>query len=83
MDDEKRVGSKGELFPPKEVREKLGLRPRMKVIYRIEAGRLVVEPIPTVEDVLKEPPVLEIGIGDFHRFRRELSKRAEGDVKRT
>ena len=38
---ESRVGSKGELFPPKEFREKLGLRARTKVIYKIESGRLV------------------------------------------
>mgnify|MGYP003884868031 CR=1 FL=1 len=43
---EGRVGSKGELFPPKEIREKLGLRPHTKVVYRVEGGKLVVEPIP-------------------------------------
>ena len=44
-----RVGSKGELFPPKEIREKLGLRAHVKVIYKIEEGRLVVEPVPSLE----------------------------------
>jgi len=74
---EGRVGSKGELFPPKEVREKLGLKPHMKVIYRVENGRLIVEPIPTLEDVLEKPPEIEISLEDFHRFRKELSKEAE------
>jgi len=74
---EGRVGSKGELFPPKEVREKLGLKPHMKVIYRVENGRLIVEPIPTLEDVLEKPPEVEISLEDFHRFRKELSKEAE------
>ena len=35
---EGRVGSKGELFPPKEIRERLGLKPHTKVIYRVEEG---------------------------------------------
>ena len=72
-----RVGSKGELFPPKEIREKLGLQPHRKVIYTIEDGRLVVEPIPSIEDMLKKQPLIEIEIEEFHEFRKEVSKRAE------
>jgi len=72
-----RVGSKGELFPPKEIREKLGLRAHVKVIYKIEEGRLVVEPIPNLEDVLKEPSSVEVTLEEFHGFRRDLSRKAE------
>jgi AbrB family looped-hinge helix DNA binding protein len=72
-----RVGSKGELFVPKEIREKLGLRPRTKVVYSVESGRLIVEPVPNLEDMLERKPVVEITPEEFHRFRRELSKKAE------
>lgn len=72
-----RVGSKGELFPPKEIREKLGLNANTKVIYRIEDGRLIVEPIPRIEEVLMENTFVEESIEEFYRFRRELSKRVE------
>ena len=72
-----RVGSKGELFPPKEIREKLGIKPHMKVIYRVEKGMLIVEPIPCLEDVLKEPCEVEITLEEFHRFRKKLSREAE------
>lgn len=71
------VGSKGELFPPKEIREKLGVRPHVKVIYKIEEGRLVVEPIPNLEDVLKELPSVEVTLEEFYGFRRELPRKAE------
>lgn len=74
---ESRVGSKGELFPPKEVRLKLGLTPRTKVVYRIEEGLLIVEPIPSLEDVWKEPPALEVSVEELHKLRKELSKKAE------
>lgn len=74
---ESRVGSKGELFPPKEIRERLGLRPRTKVIYKVVDGRLLVEPVPSLEEVLKEPPLVEITLEEFHGFRRELSRKAE------
>jgi AbrB family looped-hinge helix DNA binding protein len=72
-----RVGSKGELFPPKEIREKLGLRAHARVIYKIEDGRLVVEPVPSLEEVLKENPSVEITLEEFHKHRKELSRKAE------
>lgn len=72
-----RIGSKGELFPPKKIREKLGLKAHMKVIYRVEDGRLIVEPVPSIEDLLKEPPAVEISLEEFHKFRKEISRRAE------
>jgi bifunctional DNA-binding transcriptional regulator/antitoxin component of YhaV-PrlF toxin-antitoxin module len=72
-----RVGSKGELFPPKEIRKKLGLKTHTKVIYKIESGKLIVEPIPTLEEVLKESPTIEITLEEFHKHRKELSRKAE------
>jgi len=74
---ESRVGSKGELFPPKEIREKLGLRAHEKIVYKVEDGKLVVEPVPNLEDVLREPSSVEITLEEFHGFRRELSRKAE------
>jgi bifunctional DNA-binding transcriptional regulator/antitoxin component of YhaV-PrlF toxin-antitoxin module len=71
------VGSKGELFPPKEIRRRLGLKPHMKVIYKLDEGRLLVEPVPSLDEVLKEPPSVEITKQEFHRLRRELSREAE------
>ena len=72
-----RVGSKGELFPPKELRERLGLRAGSKVIYKIEDGRLVVEPVPSLEEAFRGPSYVEITLEEFHSHRKELSERAE------
>ena len=72
-----RVGSKGELFPSKEIREKLKLNAHTKVIYKIEAGRLIVEPIPSLKEVLEEKPSVEITLEEFHKQRKELSTKAE------
>jgi len=74
---ESRVGSKGELFPPKEIREKLGLKPHAKVVYRIKDGMLLVEPVPSLEEVISEPSSLEITLEEFHRFRKRLSEEVE------
>jgi len=72
-----RVGSKGELFIPKKIRDKIGIKPHMKVIYRIEDGKLIVEPIPSLEEVLKELPEVEITLEEFYKFRRKLSRGLE------
>jgi len=74
---ESRVGSKGELFPPKEIRERLGLKPRRRVVYTVENGRLVVEPVPTIEELFARPRAVEIDVDEFHEFRRGLSRKAE------
>ncbi len=74
---ESRVGSKGELFPPKEMREKLGLRAHTKVLYKIEDGRLVVEPVPSLEEVINEAPSVETTLEEFHKHRKALSRKAE------
>lgn len=74
---ESRVGSKGELFPPKQIRLKLGLKPKTRVIYRIREGVLVVEPVPRLEDVLEQPSALEVSVEELHNFRKELSRKAE------
>jgi AbrB family looped-hinge helix DNA binding protein len=72
-----RVGSKGELFPPKSIREKLGLQAHTQIIYKIEDDRLVVEPIPSLQEVFKEPSAVEITLEEFHKHRKEVSKKAE------
>ena len=71
------MGSKGELFPPKEIREKLGLQACTRIIYKIEQGRLIVEPVPSLKEVLQEKPIIEITLEEFHKQRQNLSKKAE------
>jgi bifunctional DNA-binding transcriptional regulator/antitoxin component of YhaV-PrlF toxin-antitoxin module len=77
MVSESRVGSKGELFPGKEIREKLGLSPHTRVIYRVEDGRLIVEPVPSLDDLLTQTPEIEITQEELDAERRELSRKAE------
>jgi len=47
------------------------------VIYKVEDGRLIVEPVPSIEEILKESTIVEVNIEEFHRFRKELSQKAE------
>ena len=52
---ESRVGSKGELFPPKKVRDSLRLRPGDRVFFEVKNGVLLVRLIPDVLGLLKRP----------------------------
>jgi len=72
------VGSKEELYPPKRMRRVLGLRPGVKVRYRIEGRKLLVEPIPSVDDLLDAEPTVTITLKEFREHRRKLSSRLEG-----
>lgn len=74
---EGRVGTKGELFPPKHLRKQAGLEPSSRVSYRVEGGRLIVERIPSLDELLAKPPTVHVSLEGFRRFRHELSKRAE------
>ena len=72
-----KIGSKGEIFPPKEIRERLGLRPGTEIDLKVEDSKLVIRAIPNVNDLLKGPTYVEVTLQQFHKFRRELGKKAE------
>lgn len=72
-----RIGSKGELFLPKKLREELELSPGSKVEVRVEGDSLVIKPIPSLKEVLSQPSLVEVSLEEFHEFRKELSRRAE------
>ena len=72
------VGSKEELYPPKRIRRALGLRPGVKVKYTLDGRKLVVEPVPSIDDLLEMEPTVTISLEEFHKHRRQLSSRLEG-----
>ncbi len=47
------------------------------MIYKIEDGRLIVELVPSIEELLKEPPMVEISLEEFHELRKELCRKVE------
>lgn len=71
------VGSKEELYPPKSMRRALNLEPGTKVRYRVEGTRLIVEPIPTVEDLAERKPTVTVTLKELPGDRRRLSNRVE------
>ena len=68
------VGSKGELFPPKSIREKLGLKKGQKIIYRVLNGRLIIEKYIELEEILSKSAKVEISFNETKKDREELSE---------
>jgi len=71
-----KVGSKGELFPPKDLRIKIGLKEGQTVLYRVFNGRMIVEKLLTIDEVLSKPSKTKISINELKEDRFKLSKEA-------
>jgi len=71
-----KVGSKGELFPPKELRLKIGLKEGQKVLYRVVGGRLIVERLLEIEEVLAKPSKVTFSFKELKKDRLQLSEDA-------
>jgi bifunctional DNA-binding transcriptional regulator/antitoxin component of YhaV-PrlF toxin-antitoxin module len=68
-----KIGSKGELFPPKEIREKLGLNPDQVVIATIVGNKMIVRKLKSPLETLKEAPRGKISIQALQQLRKSLN----------
>lgn len=69
-----KIGSKGEIFPPKDIREKLGLEPDQPIILYVHNDQLIIRKIHSLEEVLKSPPKVKISYHVWKQFKDELSE---------
>jgi bifunctional DNA-binding transcriptional regulator/antitoxin component of YhaV-PrlF toxin-antitoxin module len=52
------VGSKGEIYTNDELRRKVGIKKGGKVRARVSGDKLVIEPLPSLEEVLAVPVIM-------------------------
>lgn len=69
-----KIGSKGEIFPPKELREKLGLEPGQPILLYIHNDQLIIRKIHSLEELLESPPKVKISYHAWKQFKDELSE---------
>ena len=67
-----RVGQKGELFPPKEVREEAGLKPGDQVLYKADHGRIEVVKIPGLREAFSRRKTAKITFEEFESMTGEV-----------
>ncbi len=72
-----KVGSKGEIFPPKEIREKLGLEPNQPIILTVQKDNLIIRKLYSIEEILKTPPKVRISYHAWKQFKQELNEEFE------
>lgn len=74
MTEEGVVGSKGELFPPKKIRQEIGLIPGRRIKYEVKDGLLIVKPILEILEALEEPPIATITLEEERELRKQISE---------
>ncbi|HUX98792.1 MAG TPA: AbrB/MazE/SpoVT family DNA-binding domain-containing protein [Candidatus Deferrimicrobium sp.] len=72
-----KIGSKGEIFPPKEVREKLGLISNQSIILTVFQDKLIVRKLYSIDEILQKPIKVKISYQAWKQFRKNLSEEAE------
>ncbi|TFG17283.1 MAG: AbrB/MazE/SpoVT family DNA-binding domain-containing protein [Promethearchaeota archaeon] len=55
-----KVGSKGEIFPPKEIRTATGLEPGQKILLQVHGKHILIQKIESAEDILNRPAKAKI-----------------------
>lgn len=67
-----RVGQKGELFPPKDVREEAGLSPGDLVVYTADHGRIEVIKIPGLREAYSRRKTAKVTVREFEKMTSEV-----------
>jgi len=68
-----KVGRKGEIYTTKEIREAVGIKPGGIVRATVEGSKLVIEPIPSIEDLIKDK-VIELTPDEAEKISEELQR---------
>lgn len=69
-----KVGKRGEIYTTKEVRELAGIREGGRVRVRVERGRVIIEPLPTLEELIREV-VVEVSPEEAERLSEEAQRK--------
>ena len=67
-----KIGSKGEIFPPKEVREYLGLKKNQNILMKVYSNRIIVQKIDSLEEILSKPTDIKISYHVFKNLESEF-----------
>jgi AbrB family looped-hinge helix DNA binding protein len=69
-----KIGSKGEIFPPKEIRERLGFTPNQPILLYVHQDQLIVRKVHSIEEILDTPPKTKISYHAWKHFKEELTE---------
>ncbi|MHA1293565.1 MAG: AbrB/MazE/SpoVT family DNA-binding domain-containing protein [Promethearchaeota archaeon] len=67
-----KIGSKGEIFTPKEVREYLGLKKNQNILMKVYSNRIIIQKIDSLEEILSKPTDIKISYHVFKNLESEF-----------
>ena len=67
------VGNKGEIYTNDALRRRTGIKKRGKVKAKVSEGKLILEPLPSLQDLISAP-VLKIGVKEAEKLSEEAQK---------
>lgn len=72
-----KIGSKGEIFPPKKIREKLGLTPNQPILMTVHRDKLIIRKLHSVDNILSTPSKVKISYHAWKQFKEDLTEEIE------
>jgi len=67
-----KIGSKGEIFPPKEVREYLGFTKNQPILMKVYHNRVIVQKIDSLEEILSKPSKIQVSYHVLKKIESEF-----------
>ncbi len=72
-----KIGSKGEIFPPKKIREKLGLTPNQPILMTVHRDKLIIRKLHSIDNILSTPSKVKISYHAWKQFKEDLTEEIE------
>lgn len=69
-----KVGKKGEIYVTKKLRKKIGIVNGGFVKVLVKDNKLIIEPIPRIEDLIKEKRIIELTSQEAEKISEEMQK---------
>ncbi|MGI0084962.1 MAG: AbrB/MazE/SpoVT family DNA-binding domain-containing protein [Nitrososphaerales archaeon] len=69
-----KVGTRGEIFTTKELRKRANIKKGGKVKAKIVENKIIIEPVPSIESLLKRPPLAILTPREAERLSEKIQK---------
>jgi bifunctional DNA-binding transcriptional regulator/antitoxin component of YhaV-PrlF toxin-antitoxin module len=67
-----KVGKKGEIFTTAELRKRANIKEGGRVKANVVGDKLIIEAIPSIEEILKLPPVMRATTKEIEKMSEEI-----------
>jgi bifunctional DNA-binding transcriptional regulator/antitoxin component of YhaV-PrlF toxin-antitoxin module len=72
-----KIGSKGEIFPPKELRQSLGLESNQPIIIYQDKNTLSIRKLTSLDEILQHEPKITISYHAWKQLDQEINEDLE------